>query len=143
MKIKIKYSEDYPKDWGPPAYGSDGAAAFDFKALAIEEEGLYRTGLHFEIPEGYVMLIFSRSGHGFSYGIRLANCVGVIDSDYRGEIKIKLVADKPPQMGCLNLGYGGRIAQGIIIPLPKIEFEVVDGLSSTIRGSKGFGSTGM
>ena len=85
------------------------------------------------------MLLFSRSGHGFSSGVRLANCVGVIDSDYRGEIKIKLQKDTEYSYFAIN--PGDRIAQGLIIPYPRVEF--VEGeLTGTERGAGGFGSTG-
>lgn len=101
------------------------------------------TGLAFEIPEGHVMLIFSRSGHGFKNNIRLGNCVGVIDADYRGPVKVKLAAD---DMGDWYTGlcieYGDRIAQGMVIPFPSVEFVVSDELSATERGKGGFGSTG-
>lgn len=146
MKVKIKYSEDYPKEWGPPQYETEGAVAFDLRSLdgcgySRYGSGVYRTGLHFEIPEGYGLFIFSRSGHGFKYDVRLANCVGVIDSDYRGEVKVKLAFDHG-QSFCVQ--KGDRIAQGVIMPIVKAEFEVVeDGLSPTIRGEKGFGSTGQ
>lgn len=86
------------------------------------------------------MMIYSRSGHGFKYGARLANCVGVIDSDYRGEVKVKLHVDFP--CGFPLLGIGARIAQAMIIPVPSVEFEAVDDLSDTERGTDGFGSTG-
>ena len=84
------------------------------------------------------MMIYSRSGHGFNWGVRLANCVGVIDSDYRGEVKVKLQAD-----GCaMTVSKHDRIAQAMIIPVPKVQFTEVEALSETVRGAGGFGSTG-
>lgn len=127
-----------------PSYQSLGAGAFDLHSV----EGSYcyqggptivRTGLAFEIPEGHVMLVFSRSGHGFKEDVRLANCVGVIDSDYRGEVKVKLTKDSHEYF---YISSGDRIAQAIILPFEQAQFVVVDELGSTERGEKGFGSTG-
>lgn len=137
-----------------PTYATDGSGCFDIYAMAVdggfnrggnavlvapERPVNCRTGLAFEVPEGHVMLVFSRSGHGFKHGVRLTNCVGVIDSDYRGELAVMLSADE-------NLGLyvkpGDRIAQALIVPIPRVEFEEVDELSSTARGVGGFGSTG-
>lgn len=129
-----------------PQYQSEGAACFDLHAIEdglVHVNGTFRTGLAMEIPEGYVMLVFSRSGHGFSKDIRLANCVGVIDSDYRGEIKVKLTNDNfRPYIRTMDVQVGDRIAQGMILPIPKVEFVEGD-LSDTKRGSGGFGSTGQ
>lgn len=128
-----------------PTYGTVGAGAFDFYALErgvvmANSSHVFGTGLAIEVPWDHVMLIYSRSGHGFGYNIRLANCVGVIDSDYRGELKIKLTCDDP-DIG-LVIEAGERIAQGMIIPVKKNLFQVVETLSETVRGSGGFGSTG-
>jgi dUTP pyrophosphatase len=127
-----------------PKYATKGSAAFDLFADSIETlthcTKTFNTGLKVEVPEGHVMLIFSRSGHGFNSDIRLANCVGVIDSDYRGELKVKLATDN----GSYNmekLVSGVSVAQGMIIPVQQYEFEVVDELSTTARGEGGFGST--
>ena len=126
-----------------PTYGTAGAACFDLSVVTIEGLGLskatYGTGLSFEIPKDHVMLVFSRSGHGFKDDIRLSNCVGVIDSDYRGEVKVKLAADgiKPPRFN-----PGDRIAQAMILPVQQVSFALVDELSDTDRGTRGFGSTG-
>ena len=126
-----------------PTYGTAGAACFDLSVVTIEGWGLsketYSTGLSFEIPKDHVMLVFSRSGHGFKDDIRLSNCVGVIDSDYRGEVRVKLAADgiKPPRFN-----QGDRIAQAMILPIQQVSFALVDELSDTDRGTGGFGSTG-
>lgn len=126
-----------------PTYGTTGAACFDLSAATIGGRAfmaaIYGTGLSFEIPKGHVMLVFSRSGHGFKDNIRLSNCVGVIDSDYRGEVKVKLAADgiKPPRFN-----QGDRIAQAMILPIQQVSFALVDELSDTDRGVNGFGSTG-
>lgn len=128
-----------------PKFATDGAACFDLQTIEAGEVGpcggtfAFRTGLAFEVPAGHVMLVFSRSGHGFKNSISLVNCVGVIDSDYRGEVMVKLRNDSP-----LRFGFepGDRIAQAMIMPLPAFELELVDELSTTQRGTGGFGSTG-
>jgi dUTP pyrophosphatase len=142
MQIKVK--KLHP-DAFLPIYATMGAACFDVFALHPQNDDsvdtfVFNTGLSFEIPEGYVMLIFSRSGHGFRDNIRLANCVGVIDSDYRGELKIKLTADGDAAI--IDFEHGARIAQGMIIPIPAFGFVEVEELNNTIRGTGGFGSTG-
>lgn len=126
-----------------PQYGSDGAACFDLNCIGcayVDSYYVFETGLAFEIPEGRVMLVFSRSGHGFNNDIRLANCVGVIDHDYRGEVKVKLRCDS--LHGGLAVKRGDRIAQAMIIPYQKVGFVWADELSDTDRGAGGFGSTG-
>jgi dUTP pyrophosphatase len=135
-----------------PEYATSGAACFDLRALVLTENNsvevslpansaqIFRTGLAFEVPEGHVMLVFSRSGHGFKNGVRLANCVGVIDSDYRGEVMVKLHNDSAHAMLVFN---GDRIAQAMILPVQQVSFNEVDELGSTDRGAGGFGSTGV
>ena len=86
------------------------------------------------------MLIFSRSGQGFNYDMRLANCVGVIDSDYRGELMVKLTKDVGPESQAI-VNEGVAIAQGMLIKLDRIKFIEVEELSLTDRGTGGFGST--
>lgn len=126
-----------------PAYATDGSGCFDITALEMaEQEGntaVYTTGLAFEVPPGKVMMIYSRSGHGFNRGIRLANCVGVIDSDYRGEVAVKLTRDND---GIWFPAAGDRIAQGLIQDAQQVRFVEVQELSETARGTGGFGSTG-
>lgn len=141
MKVKIK--KLHP-DALMPQYGSDGAACFDLHCIGgafVTSEQVFDTGLAFEIPEGHVMLVFSRSGHGFKNDIRLSNCVGVIDHDYRGEVKVKLRCDST--VGGLAVRDGDRIAQAMLVPYPKVEFDWADDLSDTARGEGGFGSTGQ
>jgi len=146
MKLKIK--KLHP-DAVTPTYGTDGAAAFDLHAIDCADahpvyngRGVnFRTGLAFEIPHDHVMLVFSRSGHGFKHDTRLANCVGVIDSDYRGEVLVRLTSDSNIR-DVLRVSRGDRIAQAMLVPIPHVELEVVDDLSETDRGTGGFGSTG-
>lgn len=127
-----------------PDKGTDGAACFDIytwhgEAIDPGESVVFSTGIAFEIPEGYALMVYSRSGHGFKQGLRLANCVGVIDSDYRGELKVKIHNDS--QKTYFAHAYE-RIAQAMLIEVPRIELDVVDELSETERGEGGFGSTG-
>ena len=150
---KLKIKKLHP-DAVEPRYATDGSGAFDIPAY-LHEATRWRgarlnpentltlgTGLSFEIPEGHVMLVFSRSGHGFNRDIRLANCVGVIDSDYRGELKVKLTHDGGEYADTLTVQHGDFVAQAMIVPIPKVEFEFVQSLSDTARGTGGFGSTG-
>lgn len=127
-----------------PGYAHEGDACFDLHALEGGEVGAHsaftvRTGLAFEIPEGHVMLIYSRSGHGFKSGIRLVNAVGVIDASYRGEVDVGLRNDTPLRF---DFEAGARIAQAMIIPVQAVEFQEVRELSRTQRGYGGFGSSG-
>lgn len=128
-----------------PEYASSGAACFDLRAIEGGEAHAHggtlacRTGLAFEVPEGHVMLIYSRSGHGFKNSIRLVNSVGVIDSDYRGEVAVKLINDSPL---AFSVEAGDRIAQALIVQAPAVELIEVGALSETARGTAGFGSTG-
>lgn len=140
-----------------PVYASDGAARFDFKALGVEEireharTVVFTTGLAFEIPPGWEMVIMGRSGLGFKHNIRLANCEGVIDSDYRGEIKVALTADHDPGFAALKeiarlvseaSEFPQRIAQGKLQEAYRVRFNEVSDLSETQRGAGGFGHTG-
>lgn len=144
-----------------PTYATDGSGCFDLYATAAQWDTggnqwgpvtpdvckwpvLVKTGLAFEIPPGHTMFIFSRSGHGFKNATRLANCVGVIDADFKGEVCVKLTRDNyaDERTPLLNVRPGDRIAQAMIIPVPTVEFEEVDELSETARGAGGFGSTG-
>ena len=132
-----------------PKYATEWSACFDLSARLdqgvtmsyLRRECTFSTGLSFEIPRGFAMMIYSRSGHGFNNDIRLANCVGVIDSDYRGEVKVKLTSDNPFCESFI-VNHGDRIAQAMIIPVPDINLIEVDDLTDTVRGAGGFGSTG-
>lgn len=145
MNVKIK--KIHP-DAKAPVYGSKGAACFDLYAARvintaddIELTVTYGTGLQFEVPEGHVMMIYSRSGHGFKHGITLVNSTGVIDADYRGEVCVKLRKTRIDMYGMPDVGE--RIAQAMILPVEQVAFEEVDELSDTARGKGGFGSTGV
>ena len=129
-----------------PTYGSADAAGADLYAcinenvtIAPGETYLVKTGLSMEIPVGFAGLIYARSGLSTKKGLAPANKVGVIDSDYRGEIMVALYnqSDKPQ-----NIEPGERIAQMVITPFIQGIFNEVDELSDTVRGEGGFGSTG-
>lgn len=146
MKLKVK--KLHPEAI-IPKYATAGAACFDLCAVVQNDIQVFvahgaptiiSTGLAFEVPENHVMLVFSRSGHGFNKDVRLSNCVGVIDSDYRGELKVKLSKDNMGEF--LHILNGDRIAQAMIVPVDRVEFEEVEELSDTERGAGGFGSTG-
>lgn len=128
-----------------PAYQTVGAACFDISTTSESQviepgnQAKLATGLSFEIPQEHVMLVFSRSGHGFKNRVRLSNCVGVIDSDYRGELQVALENDGTEPM---NINTGDRIAQAMVIRAEQVEFQIVDNLEETDRGAGGFGSTG-
>lgn len=156
MEVKIKKLH---KDAVIPKSANPGDAGMDLTAVSmkIDEYGniCYGTGLAFEIPEGYVGLVFPRSSN-CKKGVILTNCVGVIDSGYRGEVSFKFrpLLDKAKEhyddgtfdymCRTLKTTYkiGERIGQIIIMPYPKIEFIEVDELSETERGTNGYGSTG-
>ena len=97
------------------------------------------TGIAIEIPNGYFGAIFARSGLAAKQGLRPANCVGVIDSDYRGEIIVAIHNDSDK---CATICDGDRVAQLVIMPYPNVRLIEVDDLSDTTRGDGGFGSTG-
>ena len=147
MQINIKQLSPLAK---MPTYATDGSGWFDLYSIntlpRLVQEGhpvVFDTGLAFEIPPGYGMFILSRSGHGFNFDTRLANCVGCIDSDYRGEIKVQLTCDVERDEGMpMSVMPGARIAQACILPIPRVSFEFVDELGETARGKGGFGSTG-
>jgi dUTP pyrophosphatase len=139
-----------------PQYASEGAACFDLHAATVDGKAhvgatvthghpiVCGTGLAFEVPEGWVLEIHSRSGQGFHHDVRLANCTGIIDSDYRGEIMVKLSADLNAYTASEYYVHpGDRIAQARLVPAPRCSFEVVEQLTLTERGSNGFGSTGQ
>lgn len=144
MDIKIK--KLYPEA-KIPTRGTVGSAGWDFYALTDADyigAGVYRpnvmyqTGISLEIPSGHVGLIFPRSSI-YKTDLNLSNSVGVIDSDFRGEIKFIF---KRPHTRSVEYKAGDRIGQLVIIPYPEINFVEVDDLSDTKRGSNGFGSTG-
>lgn len=142
LKLKVKRLTDTAKI---PTYAHDGDACFDIYSDGIKEIGgtttVHSTGLRFEIPKGYAMMIYSRSGMAFKSDVRLANCVGVVDSGFVGEVMVKLSSDSRC-IGALAFRQGDRIAQAMLIPVPAVWFEEVDDMADTERGDGGFGSSG-
>ncbi len=129
-----------------PTYGSKSAAGADLYAciegeisIAPQETKLIHTGIAMEIPEGLVGLIYARSGLASKKGLAPANKVGVIDSDYRGEIMVALHNHGTEAQ---TVADGERIAQIVFAPYYAADFNVVDELNDTARGDGGFGSTG-
>ena len=129
-----------------PERGSAYAAGYDLYAdiaenveIAPHESQMIKTGLSVAIPAGYFGGIYARSGLASKAGLRPANCVGVIDADYRGELMVSLRNDSD---AVRTVTPEERIAQLVIQPFLETEFEEVDELSETERGSGGFGSTG-
>lgn len=146
MEIKIRSIEHNGIRPDLPRRASTGSAGVDLQAmidapLTLEPQKLYRvpTGIAMELPEGYVGLVYARSGLGTKHGIALGNGVGVIDSDYRGEIQVGLcnLSDTPYTINPLD-----RIAQLVIAPVPPVEYVWAEELSDTARGEGGFGSSG-
>ena len=129
-----------------PTYGTDFAAGADLYSceegeitIAPGETRFVHTGIALEIPQGYVGLVYARSGLSTKRGLAPANKVGVIDCDYRGEIMVALYNHSSVAQ---TLAVGERVAQIVFTKYDTAEFEVVDELDSTERGVGGFGSTG-
>ncbi|MCL2071508.1 MAG: dUTP diphosphatase [Oscillospiraceae bacterium] len=120
--------------------GADLCACLD-SAVTVKAESqlLIPTGIAIEIPEGYGGFVFPRSSVSSKHGVSLANCVGVIDADYRGEVKIPLINHSKSDY---TINNGDRIAQLVIMPVELAEFAESASLSDTVRGDGGFGSTG-
>ena len=143
MKIQIKKLKENAII---PTRGSDRAAGYDLYAcleteitIGAGETVKIGTGLSIAVPEGYSGAIFARSGLAAKEGLRPANCVGVADSDYRGEYIVALHNDSSISR---VVTPGERIAQLVVMPYLSVEFEEVDSLDETERGAGGFGSTG-
>lgn len=148
MKVKIK---KLVPEAVIPAYAKPGDAGMDLTAISYDYKSdidchVFGTGLAIEIPEGHVGLIFPRSSNRKTNAY-MCNHVGVIDSGYRGEIMVSfknrdtIEEDMIPQLTA-PYSIGNKIAQLIIIPYPNIEFEEVEELSDSERGTSGHGSTG-
>lgn len=143
MNINIKLLNEFAKI---PTRGSVQAAGYDLYAatsydieIPSHETVMIDTGVAIEIPEGYFGGVYARSGLAAKKGLRPANCVGVIDADYRDSIKVALHNDTATIQ---RIEAGDRIAQLIIQPFESVEFNIVDELTSTDRNLGGFGSTG-
>ena len=145
MKLKIKLLREGAV---PPRYATEGAAAMDLTAcmdapvtIAPRQLVTLPTGLAIALPSAeYVALVFARSGLGIKHGIALSNGVGVIDSDYRGEIQVGLtnLSDTP-----YTVQPGDRVAQLAVVPVARAQVELAGELDDTARGAGGLGSTGQ
>jgi dUTP pyrophosphatase len=150
--LKIKVRKIHPNAQ-MPTYATEGAACFDLYAATVNDEArseyifstsrlIIGTGLVFEIPPGYMMRIAPRSGLAFKHGV--IAFPGVIDSDFRGEVKVLLHRRQDASgFHALQITPGDRIAQAYVCEIPQIKFEEVDELTETERGDGGFGSTGV
>lgn len=155
--VNVKFKK-LSEDAVAPKIMKTGDAGADLTATSMTETDMYieyGTGLAVEIPQGYVGLIYPRSSLS-NYDLILSNHVGVIDSNYRGEIKFRFKRTKKPSMAyrvpdmenlidsnnCQIYKVGDRIGQLIIMPYPTVTFEEVEELSETNRGDQGYGSSG-
>lgn len=144
MKINIKKLYD---DAIIPTRGTVESAGYDLYAYLSKEKidlkpgetYMVQTGIAIEIPTGYFAAIFARSGIASKRNLRPANCVGVIDSDYRGEIKVPIFNDSSVNQ---TLENSERVAQMVIMPYLSVTFNEVENLSESNRDQNGFGSTG-
>ena len=158
MRIAIKIKK-LSQEAIVPTYQTLGASGFDFHALEdvmvfAGETVLIRTGLSFELPEGYELQVRPRSGLSLKSGLRIPNSPGTIDSDYRGEVMIMMentryneyiVSSSGEKVPAYRIKRGDRIAQGVICPVlsgKNVLLLLTDNLSDTSRDSGGFGSTG-
>lgn len=152
VTVNVSRTRDADRTVPLPAYESDGAAGMDVRAnfpqaerdktVSIEpgERQLIPTGLVMDIPVGYEIQVRPRSGLALKSGITLANSPGTVDSDYRGEIGVILInlSFEP-----FHVVHGDRIAQFILAPVTRCEWNEVDDHPGTMRGAGGFGSTGV
>ena len=146
MNTKVKFAKLHPEA-KIPSRGSDKAAGYDLYAVLEKDVEInphetvkVGTGLSIQPPEGYFGAIFPRSGLATKQGLRPANCVGVCDEDYTGEYIVALHNDSN---SIHTVKHGDRIAQLVFMPYLSVDFEEVEELEKTDRGSNGFGSTGM
>ena len=149
MDLKIKaLSPKIGTDIPLPYYATPGSAAMDLHAcldgavtIPAGERRVIPTGLAIALPSAdYVALVFARSGLGIKHGVAPANCVGVIDSDYRGELLVGLQNSGGSDF---TIQPGDRIAQLMVVPVVQPRLRLVDELDETDRGAGGFGSTGV
>ena len=147
LQVKIlnsRIGDDIPL----PSYSTPGSAGMDLRAcldeslnLAPTETSLIPTGIAIFVADpGYAALILPRSGLGHKHGIVLGNLVGLIDSDYQGELMISAWSRGASHF---TIEPGDRIAQLVVVPVQQVEFSVVSEFSSTDRGAGGFGSSGL
>ena len=149
MKVQVKVLDArLGQEWAMPAYATTGSAGLDLRAcldeaieIAAGETVLVKTGLAIYIEDpNFAGLILPRSGLGHKHGIVLGNLVGLIDSDYQGELMVS-VWNRGQQT--FTLEPGERLAQYVLVPVVQAEFEQVDEFTATERGAGGFGHTGQ
>ena len=151
VNIKVSWSDTADRDLGLPTYETVGAAGADLRANLLNDHrhagieispggrALIPTGLRLEIPIGYELQVRARSGLALKHGITLANAIGTIDSDYRGDLGVILWNGGTDTF---RVTHGMRIAQMVVAPVVQATFAIVDALDETDRGAGGFGSTG-
>jgi len=142
LKVKIKHTGRFPL----PAYATDGSAAMDLHAevgrsthIVQGHAEMIPTGIALQLPRGHVAKIYARSGIADKKGLSPSNCVGLVDSDYTGQIYVSLMNHSQVTQ---YIEPGERIAQLLIEKIEIVEWEEVDELTETARGIGGFGSTG-
>lgn len=128
-----------------PKYETKGSAGMDVRSnedytLKPERRTLISTGLFFEIPEGFELQVRPRSGMAAKYGITVLNAPGTIDSDYRGELGVIIYNSGQSEF---EIKKGDRIAQLVLAPVTRFDFELAEDLSASERGKGGFGHTGV
>ena len=151
VNIKVSWSDAVDRDLGLPTYETVGAAGADLRANLTDDlrdagieispggRALIPTGLRLEIPVGYEVQVRARSGLALKHGVTLANAIGTIDSDYRGDLGVILWNGGAD---VFRVTHGMRIAQMVVAPVVQATFAIVDALDETDRGAGGFGSTG-
>lgn len=143
--MQVLFKKLHP-DAQQPKQATTGAAGFDLvctDAKIVGNQVIVSTGLATAFPPGYVLKVFGRSGLAFKHDIFLTNGVGIIDSDYRGEIKLSFSSTTHTPLSMRNhLQVGERVAQCILEKLPDVEWVNMDELPASVRGEGGFGSTG-
>lgn len=143
MKIRIVNKSDNPV----PEYATPDSAGVDLRANLEEaitlqplERRLIPTGLHIALPQGYEAQVRPRSGLAYKSGVTVLNAPGTIDADYRGDVGVILINLSNE---AFTVNHGDRIAQMVIAPYTRVDFEKVDDLDETVRGVGGFGHTGV
>lgn len=146
MSVELRIARIGRHDLPLPDYQTPGAAGMDVRACLVAPVTLapgtrqaIPTGFSFEIPDGFEVQLRGRSGLALRHGIGLANGIGTIDSDYRGEIAVLLInlGNAP-----VTVSHGDRIAQAVLAPVARCKWREVSDLSHSMRGAGGFGSTG-
>ena len=141
-EVKIKFLDPRAQ---LPLKGTQGSAAYDIRSLEKTEippktTMLLKTGLAFEIPEGTFLMVAPRSSLALKRFLLMPHSIGILDSDYRGELLIPLFNNHESLSSVIEAGE--RIAQALLMPCETIDFKIVENLSETERGKGGFGSTG-